>query len=169
MRLQCGASAVRMRLSARNAVAVRLECGYDAVNGQGERMSLSEEMKRQPPGRKKQRGSGRQAFLARRNEIAQALADGYLAKEIWEFLHEKGSMPIQYRTFIDYVNRYIQQSNEPKPVNQKQKVVEQTTTPIKEERSAAQTTTEGEPKRKTEDLTKRFEYSAKGKSKEDLI
>lgn len=125
-------------------------------------MSLSEEMKRQPPGRKKQRGSGRQAFLARRNEIAQALADGYLAKEIWEFLHEKGSMPIQYRTFIDYVNRYIQQSKE-------QKVVEQTTTPIKEERSAAQTTTEGEPKRKTEDLTKRFEYSAKGKSKEDLI
>jgi len=119
-------------------------------------MSLSEEMKRQPPGRKKQRGSGRQAFLARRNEIAQALADGYLAKEIWEFLHKKGSMPIQYRTFIDYVNRYIQQSSESKPVNQEQKVIEQTTT-------------EGEPKRKTEDLTKRFEYSAKGKSKEDLI
>lgn len=126
-------------------------------------MNLSEEMKRQPPGRKKQRGSGRQAFLARRNEIAQALADGYLAKEIWEFLHEKGSMPIQYRTFIDYVNRYIQQSNEPKPVNQEQKLVEQTTTPIREER------TEGEPKRKTENLTKRFEYSAKGKSKEELI
>jgi hypothetical protein len=159
-----------MRLLPCDAVVMRLQCGYNAVNEQGERMNLSEEMKRQPPGRKKQRGSGRQAFLAHRNEIAQALADGYLAKEIWEFLHGKGSMPIQYRTFIDYVNRYIQQPGETKKSGQDETAVVQTTKPVKEERSVENITkAEGEPKRKTEDLTKRFEYSAKGKSKEDLI
>lgn len=115
-------------------------------------MTLSEELKHQlKPER--QRGHGRRAFLAQRNEIAQALEDGYRAKEIWEHLHDKGAMPIQYRTFIDYVNRYIL-------------CTPQIARPIAGPEPPIQST---EAKKKKTGLTRRFEYDASGKSKDDLI
>jgi hypothetical protein len=115
-------------------------------------MTLSDELKRRAQAGG-QRGRGRQAFLAKRGEIKQALEDGYTAKEVWALLHEKGAMPIQYRTFIDYVNRYLkdhgQQTIMPPPLLPK-------------------TSTRVIKQRKNK-LTKRFEFDAKGKSKEDLI
>jgi hypothetical protein len=115
-------------------------------------MTLSDELKQraQTGG---QRGHGRQAFLAMRSEIKQALENGYTAKEVWALLHEKGAMPIQYRTFIDYVNRYLKDYSQqismpplPPPKTPTRKV-----------------------KQRKNQLTKRFEFNAKGKSKEDLI
>jgi hypothetical protein len=117
-------------------------------------MTLSDELKqRAQAGR--QRGHGRQAFLARCSEIKQALENGYTAKEVWTLLYEKGAMPIQYRTFIDYVNRYIKDHSQqigmspsllPTPKASMRKV-----------------------KQRKNQLTRRFEFDAKGKSKEDLI
>ena len=62
-------------------------------------MGLSEELKKKGYLRKnnKQRGIGRRAFLANRDEIAQVLEEGYTAKDIWEHLNEQGVMPIQYQ------------------------------------------------------------------------
>jgi hypothetical protein len=115
-------------------------------------MTLSDELKQraQAVG---QRGRGRQAFLARRSEIKQALENGYTAKEVWALLYEKGAMPIQYRTFIDYVNRYLKDHG--------QQIGMSPLPPPK--------TSTREVKQRKNQLTKRFEFDAKGKSKEDLI
>ena len=131
-------------------------------------MNLSEELRKKAPQRSRLRGHGRQAFLAQRNEIAQALVDGYTAKDIWEHLHDQGTMPIQYRTFIDYVNRYI------KTGDQKTKLEDQARAGspppvIEKENTGGVNSNIDEPMKKADDLTRRFEYDAKGKSKEDLI
>ena len=75
-------------------------------------MRLVEEIGHHSAGKKKQRGNGRQAFLAQLNLIEQALAQGSKVKEVWEFLHEKGTMPIQYNAFANYVKRYIKGGHE---------------------------------------------------------
>lgn len=126
-------------------------------------MSLSDELKKSPPPR--QRGQGRQAFIARRNEIEQALDDGYSSAEIWQHLHDKGVMPIQYRQFVRYVDRYItsKQANEQPPVSSGPNNPPTVEREKKENREA--------PKqlKNKDDLTRRFQYDAKGKSEEDLI
>ena len=110
-------------------------------------MGLSEELKKKGYLRKnnKQRGIGRRAFLANRDEIAQVLEEGYTAKDIWEHLNEQGVMPIQYRTFAQYVRRFITQK-EVKETSKKKH----------------------EPIRDT-DLTPRFRYAPEAKSRDDLI
>jgi hypothetical protein len=75
-------------------------------------MRLIEEIGHHSAGKKKQRGNGRQAFLAQLNLIEQALAQGSKVKEVWEFLHEKGTMPVQYTAFTKYVKRYIKGGHE---------------------------------------------------------
>jgi hypothetical protein len=49
----------------------------------------------------------RAAFLALRNEVKQALDDGWPIKEIWETLHEEGSIAFSYTVFCRYVKRLI--------------------------------------------------------------
>lgn len=117
-------------------------------------MNLLEQMKCQPPNQKMRRGSGRQVFMGLRNEIAQALADGYQTKEVWKFLYDNGSMPIQYRTFNEYVNRYIKRQNKKDLVIEK-KAEQQNT---KNENTNEQTM--NEPLQTSERKIKRFEYSA---------
>ena len=71
---------------------------------------------------KKRRSSGRVEFLALKDEIKEALDDGYLAIEVWEHLREKGVISIQYRMFVRYVNRFVRQKNsktEPEPIPEK--------------------------------------------------
>ncbi len=53
----------------------------------------------------KQRGSGRVAFLACRDDIVNALNRGYRAKEIWRALHEAGAMPIGYEGFMRHLRK----------------------------------------------------------------
>ena len=121
-------------------------------------MNLTEKLKNSQ--QKPRKGRGRQAFLARKNEIAQALADGYTVKEVWEFLFDQGIIPIQYRTFTDYVNRFV--LNEEKHT---------TKAPVtnKPETEKTEVRKESEPKKKKDDLTRRFEHDARGKSEEELI
>lgn len=49
----------------------------------------------------------RAAFLAQRQDIKQALEDGWPVKTIWETLHEEGKIPFSYQAFRGYVNRLI--------------------------------------------------------------
>lgn len=49
----------------------------------------------------------RAAFLAVREDIQQALNDGWPVKTIWETLHEEGKVSFSYQAFRGYVNRLI--------------------------------------------------------------
>lgn len=119
-------------------------------------MTLDNELKQQTQAR----GHGRYEFLARRSEIKRALEDGHTAKEVWALLHEKGTMPIQYRTFIDYVNRYLKKSGQPQA--QRAKKPAQHSPKKKAENKAV-------VKQHRNQFTKRFKFDVKGKRKEDLI
>ena len=46
-------------------------------------------------------------FLALREEIQQALNDGWSVKSIWETLHEEGKISFSYQAFCGHVNRSI--------------------------------------------------------------
>lgn len=113
-----------------------------------------------PKQRTPSRGQGRHAFLTKRSEIKQALEDGYTAKEIWASLRKKGAMPLQYRTFMDYVNCYIKAdegNNQPQP--------RPATTPPQP--APKEPRREAKPRRSP--ITRRFQFNARGKRKEDLI
>ncbi|MGV4008753.1 TraK family protein [Citrobacter freundii] len=52
-------------------------------------------------------GQNRAAFLALRDDITEALADGWSVKTVWQTLHEEGKISFGYDAFISYVNRLI--------------------------------------------------------------
>jgi hypothetical protein len=54
-----------------------------------------------------QKSQNRAVFLALRNEITQALADGWPMKTIWQTLHEEGKVLFGYDAFINHVKRLI--------------------------------------------------------------
>jgi hypothetical protein len=123
-------------------------------------MNLTDELRKSPPTRK--RGQGRQAFLVRQKEIEQAISEGFSSAEVWQHLYNKGLMPIQYRQFVRYVDRYIL-SNTPE---EKPSTEEKITSKKENEVSARKTS---KPQKKPDEVSRRFEYNAKGKTKEDLI
>lgn len=51
------------------------------------------------------RATGRQAFLAHKDEIAEAVKRGYTVKEIWQALVDEGAMPVGYESFLRYVRQ----------------------------------------------------------------
>lgn len=103
------------------------------------------------------RGQGHQAFLAQRREISRALKAGYPAKTVWSLLYEKGIMPLQYRTFMEYVNRYLKDSGQ----SQSQPAKISSLPPLNKSKPV---TKPSQPS-----LAKRFQFDAKGKTKEELI
>lgn len=123
-------------------------------------MNLTDELRKSPPTRK--RGQGRQAFLVRQKEIEQAISEGFSSAEVWQHLYNKELMPIQYRQFVRYVDRYIL-SNTPE---EKPSTEEKITSKKENEVSARKTS---KPQKKPDEVSRRFEYNAKGKTKEDLI
>lgn len=128
-------------------------------------MTLHNELKQQTQTHG-QRGHGRYEFLARRSEIKRALENGYTAKEVWTLLHEKGTMPIQYRTFIDYVNRYLKKSGQPQTQRAKKPTQ---LSPKKAESPKKKAENKTAVKQHGNQFTKRFKFDVKGKRKEDLI
>ena len=73
--------------------------------------SLSERIaeraqKKKQPGRA---GKNRAAFLAVRDEVRQALDDGWPVKDVWETLYEEGAIAFRYDAFIGYVKKLIRQ------------------------------------------------------------
>ena len=141
---------------------MRLKCGKVTLNMCSESadkcnkrrsMTLSDKLKKCT----QTRGQGQQAFLAQRREIARALKAGYPAKTVWSLLHEKGTMPVQYRTFMEYVNRYLKDNGQP----QSQPAEISSLPPLNKSKSVTQSS---QPP-----LAKRFQFDAKGKTKEELI
>jgi len=55
-------------------------------------------------------GKNRASFLAVRDDVKQALDDGWPVKTIWETLREEGKVSFGYDAFIGYVNRLIRRS-----------------------------------------------------------
>lgn len=52
------------------------------------------------------------AFLAVKDDISEAIAAGYALKTIWEHLHEKGTIPYRYETFLKHVKKQIREKRE---------------------------------------------------------
>ena len=126
-------------------------------------MNLSEELRKRVDKKSNKRGHGRRAFFVAREDIAQALADNYTAKDIWELLNSQGKMPIQYRTFMIYVNRYIR----PKDKEKKGSILSERDH-IKTEHSTANSDSD-KMSAKKESLIQRFEFDATGKAEDELI
>ena len=126
-------------------------------------MNLSDELKSTPP--ELERGQGLEMFLAQRSEIKQAIVDGYSSARIWKHLHDKGTMPIQYRQFARYVDRYITSKETTEQLVKASSETNQQ--PVKK----IEKSNSSEPKQLKEenDLTRRFTYDAKGKSADELI
>lgn len=55
----------------------------------------------------KSKTHGRYAFLKYKEEIKEALDNGYNAIDIWDHLHKKGEMPIKYNQFTVYIRKLI--------------------------------------------------------------
>ncbi|HBP6867976.1 TPA: TraK family protein [Legionella pneumophila] len=53
------------------------------------------------------------AFLALKQDIATALADGWSIKLVWETLVEEGKISFSYKTFCGYVARLIVADQKP--------------------------------------------------------
>lgn len=124
-------------------------------------MSLLDELRESPPPR--ERGQGRQAFLARLKEIEQAISGDFSSAEVWKHLNAKGLMPIKYRQFVRYVERYIlskktEEKTHSAPTMEQQQPLDEL---------EASTKKQNEPIKKTDEISKRFEH--KPKPKEDLI
>ena len=63
--------------------------------------------------KRKQKGTGvknRAAFLALREAIKEAMADGWALKQIYRTLHTQKKITFSYQTFVNYANDLI-----PKP------------------------------------------------------
>ena len=56
-------------------------------------------------------GQNRVTFLAMREDVKQAIDDGWPVKAIWETLHEEGKVSFSYQAFIGYANRLILSSS----------------------------------------------------------
>lgn len=65
---------------------------------------IAAQMQTQKPTRS---GQNRAAFLALRNEIKEALDDGWTVKTIWQTLHSEEKINFGYDAFINYVNTLI--------------------------------------------------------------
>ncbi|MBP8170661.1 hypothetical protein CJF35_21345 [Pseudomonas lundensis] len=75
---------------------------------------IAAQMQAQKPARS---GQNRAAFLALRDDITEALADGWPVKTIWQTLHEEGKISFGYDAFISYVNRLIRApESTPEPI-----------------------------------------------------
>ena len=71
-----------------------------------------------------QTGKNRATFLALRDDITGALADGWPVKTIWETLHEEGKITFSYQAFRGYVNRLIRSSEPAESVKTPEQPVE---------------------------------------------
>ncbi|GEM_PF-1675921 len=50
-------------------------------------------------------------FLLLRDEINEALDDGWSVKYVWEVLSEEGKISFSYQTFLNFVNKYKSDSS----------------------------------------------------------
>lgn len=53
------------------------------------------------------KGRGVRLFLAQKQEISEAIKEGWTYKQIHSLLQEQGKMPVVYRVFCQYVYKFI--------------------------------------------------------------
>ena len=64
---------------------------------------------------RRQQGTGiknRSAFLALRNDIKEAILDGWALKQIYRTLHTQQKISFSYQTFVNYANELILKSKQ---------------------------------------------------------
>ena len=64
---------------------------------------------------RQQQGTGiknRSAFLALRDDIKEAMADGWALKQIYRTLHTQQKITCSYQTFVNYANELILKSKQ---------------------------------------------------------
>jgi hypothetical protein len=114
---------------------------------------IAARMKKNDAGLKK---SNRTIFLALRDQIEEALNDGWTVKVVWETLKEEGKVAFSYQAFNGYVNRLIK--------NEREKPDAQGTVP------ATEANGKSEPGRaETPGRIPRFDWEGRKTKKEDLI
>jgi hypothetical protein len=81
---------------------------YETVMTKNLSARIAERAARKKPPRN---GQNRVTFLAMREDVKQAIDDGWPVKTIWETLHEEGKVSFSYQAFIGYANRLILSSS----------------------------------------------------------
>ena len=114
---------------------------------------IAARMKKNDAGLKK---SNRTIFLALRDQIEEALKDGWTVKVVWETLKEEGKVAFSYQAFNGYVNRLIK--------NEREKPDAQGTVPAKEANGKSET-----GRAETPGKIPRFDWEGRKTKKEDLI
>ena len=71
--------------------------------------SLVERLRKKTPGQQRY-GQARRIVQIKRQEIAEALKDGFAVKDIWRYFVEEEGLTIQYRAFCNQVRKLIQDS-----------------------------------------------------------
>lgn len=51
------------------------------------------------------------AFIAVKDDVADAIEAGYALKTIWEHMSETGKIPYRYETFLKHVKKHIKAKN----------------------------------------------------------
>jgi len=136
-----------------SAVILSLYCDWEGS------MNLSDELKKLSL--EKQDQHGRHAFLVVKEEVRQALSEGFTVIEVWRNLNAKGKTPVQYRQFARYVRRFITQ---PKTKKQAAQGPSCSDTVKGESRGAQAASTPS-----STSLTGRFEYDPMGKPWSELV
>ena len=91
---------------------------------------------------RQQQGTGiknRSAFLALRDDIKEAMADGWALKQIYRTLHTQQKITCSYQTFVNYVNELILK---PKQVSNTATILNQDTKQETTEKIATRNDTE---------------------------
>ena len=114
---------------------------------------IAARMKKNDVGLKK---SSRTIFLALRDEIEEALKDGWTVKVVWETLKEEGKVTFSYQAFNGYVNRLIK--------NEREKPDAQGTVSAKDANGKSET-----GRAEAAGQIPRFDWEGRKTKKEDLI
>lgn len=109
--LESGLNSFGMRLNG-TSIAIPM----DVLLMTRSRLSLSERIAERAKRSKKQArgGANRAAFLAQKEEISNAIGDGWPVKDIWQTLSEEGAITFSYDSFIRYVRNLITDKPEKK-------------------------------------------------------
>ena len=97
------------------------------------------EMQRQP------QGTGiknRSAFLALRDDIKEAMTDGWALKQIYRTLHTQQKINFSYQTFVNYANELILNPKQVSKTTTSPSLVNQDTKQEKPEQKASLNNTE---------------------------
>lgn len=94
-------------------------------------MQTLDELLKQKEANQSSNSIGVRMFIAQKEEIAKSISGQWKLLEIWQALHDAGKMPVTYRSFTNYVNRFItnpHQTEKEKAVTAKNKEAENNTT-----------------------------------------